>query len=154
MNNNIYKTLGILFQPSDQLQDGTVEIDIGKYYDNNAVRVIRAWVLVTYQDVTAGAPVEIADGFAQIQNTTIMQLPPAQITVAGGLGIALSMNTTVIPENNEHNFLGDNVLESPNFEILMRGYKRSPGGYPPLFRFAFRCNVQLEFNFDDLNEQL
>lgn len=154
--NNIYKTLSILFQPSDELQSGTVHIDIGKYYDNNAVRVAKSWVYGTFEDVTAGASPIPCDATLFLRNTKIMQLPLASVTVEGGLGVSISMDAPVVPGyvGGQFDFLGDVVLETPVLDLFITGYKKSPGGYPAEYRFVFWAAIQLEFNFDNLNEQI
>jgi len=152
----IYKTLAIRFQSADELQGGTVEIDLGKYYDNNAVRIAKMWAFSTYEDVTAGSAPEEANCSVMPINIQIMQLPLSAVTVLSALGVAASREGFLIggDRNGEFEILGDAILTSPNLDLLVTGYKRSPGGYPVEFRFMFWIDIQFEFNVDNLNEQI
>jgi len=152
----IYKTLAVTHTPAPQNQGGTVQIDIGKYYDNNAVRIVKSWLTTQYRDITAGADFVEADGYIFFNNTTVMQLPTGGITVLLGGGTAVSSGSPTIggDRNGEFNFLGDAILESPLFEIEVVGRPRTPGGLPPAYQYLFYIVIQLEFNFNNLNEQI
>jgi len=156
IDKRIFKTLSILFQPSDELQAGTVHVDIGKYYDNNATRIAKSWIYATYEDITAAAAPEPCDATLFLTNTQIMQLPLANVTVEGGLGVSVPLDIPVVPGYlaGQFDFLGDAVLETPILDLLITGYKRSSGGYPAEYRFVFWAAIQVENNFNNLNEQI
>jgi len=151
----IFKTLAITFQPAAQDEGGQVTIDIGKYYDDNSVRVVKAWAYSLYRDITAGAVAQEGDCYFFLEGTTVMQLPAGAIVPASGS--AVSSGSPMIPgdRNGEFNFLGDAVLENPVFKISITGVKRSQGSLPPEFKWIFYIVLQLEFNFgrfDDLEK--
>ena len=146
-----YKTLELIYFPLGQAAGGIVTIDIGKYFDNNSVRIVKVWGHAEYTDITAGASEIAADMKIQIRDTTVMRIPNANITAVPGF--ATNTGFPVVPtgaESGEYAFLGDLILESPSFRLDISGYKKSPGVYPMLFNFIFDIVVVFEFNFDDL----
>jgi len=147
----IYKTLAITFVPDPDLDGGQVIIDIGKYYDNNATRVVKAWAYSIYRDITAGSAPQEGDCYFFLEDTTVMQ----GATITPSTGTASNSDAPMIPgdRNGEFNFLGDAVLEQPVFTISITGAKRSAGANPPSFQWTFYIVIQLEFNFGNLNEQ-
>jgi len=148
-----FKTLAISFTPDPQAQGGVITIDIGKYYDNSNVRVVKAWAYSLYTDNTAGASAQEGDSYMFLIDTTIMEVPDADIVPNNG--VAVNSGNPMIPgdRNGEFNFLGDAVLQSPVFQVQITGVKRAPGAYPALFQFVFYIVVQLEFDFANLDEE-
>jgi len=150
MQDKIYKTLAITFVPDPDLDGGQVTIDIGKYYDNNAVRVTKAWLYSIFRDITAGSAPEEGDSYMFLEGTTTIQ----GVTITPATGTASNSNAPMIPgRNGEVNFLGDAILEQPTFTITVTGAKRSPGINPVSFQWIFYIVIQLEFNYGNLNEQ-
>jgi len=151
---NQYKTLAFTFTPDAQAQGGVVTINIGKYYDNFNVRVVKVWAYSLYSDNTAGAAGQEADSYMFLNDTTIMEIPDADIVPNNG--VAVNSNAPMIPgdRNGEFNFLGDAVLQSPVFQVQITGVKRASGAYPALFQFVFYIVVQFEFDFDNMNEKI
>jgi len=149
----IYKTLALSLVPLPNTFIADLTMDIGKYFDNNAVRIVKIWAHCLYTDVTAGSPQEAADCFLTIAGVTTMQ----GVTVTPSSGLGTNDAFFVVPggnETSEFDVLGDAVLETPTFTIQAQGLKKPGGGFPAAFNFIFQIVVQLEFNFQDLNEQL
>jgi len=149
----IHKTLGLSATPAASSQGAVVTVDIGKYYDNSAVRISRAWCYATYEDITAvAAPVQ-ANGFIHFQDTTLMQLPAASITTTSGVA-ALAIGSLLPIDSGQYPISGDAILTSPTFDIQITGNKKAVGGYPAAFQFFFLINIQFQFDFRNLSEEI
>jgi len=149
----IYKTLAVTYTPLANNDGGTVTIDIGKYYDNNAVRVAKVWMYAQMRDISAGGDFHEGDGYVFMNNTTVMQLPAASITATSGTAVSSGSPTFGATRNGEFNFLGDAILESPSFDLEIVGRDRGVGLKPVDYQWLFYLVIQLEFNYNNLNQQ-
>jgi len=154
MVRKLIRTLSVQLTPAAQVRVATITVDIGKYYDANAVRVRTVWGWAIYTDASAGAADIFADVVVNFGLTRTMQLPAAQVTTSSGTVIDLGNVSAPGSEGaGEFNILGDAILESPIFDFQMLFFKKGNGSYPALFQFQGYMTIQLEFNVDKLSQE-